>query len=442
MIFNAEELAGLAVAPGDRAAAALDVGDTAAARQVATDSINVYFPIRDIYTAWNAMTLAYVARELSDGSAEACLRSALRPVLRPVVEWFRNGVTREAVAQLAQLLRMDCGELAEAFEDEYRVVLTGKEWAGSRVQAMDIPGLPLISAVTSTVERLAAEWLGYPPFVIDHDERTATVTVTVEKDPTRVSGEVYRRLGIEPDRERISAAFSVAGAQLFDDAELEGMRHQAFDRALVAMDASDEVRARRHFAFSKVEWYLAHHLLRDLVTAMLSWLHDEHGVSRTWDCVEVAYNRPIMGQMVAQVSALELREQVQMLGTLFHQHGMKFDIVEDEGGFDFRTRPCGSGGRLIEEGAYTSPKSFATVEGPGLTSFGLDEMPVYCMHCPATNRMFLEEGGPYFLLVEPDVQEGRIRGHCSFHIFKNAAAAPDTMYTRVELPVPTVGRPA
>jgi hypothetical protein len=67
------------------------------------------------------------------------------------------------------------------------------------------------------------------------------------------------------------------------------------------------------------------------------------------------------------------------------------------------------------------------------------ELPVYCMHCPATNRMVLEQGGPHFLLVEPDLDaDGRIRGHCSFHVFKHPGAVPDAMYERVGLPVAEV----
>jgi hypothetical protein len=432
MIFEADELAALATAPGDRAAAALDAGDLPGARAIAGSSVDAHFPIRDIYTAWNAMTVAYVGRELGGDVGDRCLRESLTTVLRPLVEAFRNGVTREAVSQLAQLVRMDAGRLSEATETPDRIVLTANGWAGARLAARPIPGLPPVASLTAEVERLGVRWLGYPPFVVDFPGPDA-VRFTVHKDPTEVPAAVFERLGVARDAERIGAAFSVAGAHLFDDDELETLRHPAFALAVAALDAGDERIARRHLALSKTEWYPAHHLLRDLVTAMLSWLHEHDGVKRVWDCVEVAYNRPIMGQMAAQVGELDLRSQVRMLGTLFHQHGMKFSIAETDGGFDFRTAPCGSGGRLVEEGAYAEPKSFATIAGPGLESFGLAEMPVYCMHCPATNRMFLEQGGPYFLLVEPDVRDGRIHGHCSFHVFKEPAAVPDGMYERVGL---------
>jgi hypothetical protein len=143
-----------------------------------------------------------------------------------------------------------------------------------------------------------------------------------------------------------------------------------------------------------------------------------------------------MGAVLGQIDAMPYRDQVQWLATLFHQHGMKYTLHENEGAFTFHTVPCGSGGRLIEEGAYNAPKGFATVKGARVESFGLEEMPVYCMHCPATNKLVLENEGPYFLLVEPDLRDGRITGHCRFNIYKSESAVPQDIFDRVE-----VGRP-
>lgn len=436
MIFDAEELTELATCPGDRALRALDAGDTASALAIAEASVNAHFPIRDIYTTWNTLTIAYLARELGVEAATEALRESLRPLLRPLVENFRNGATREAVTVLAQFFRMDAGQLASVDEDHNRIVLTADDWAGSRAAALGVPGMLPTAEVLAIVHGLAVEWMGYPPFVIQPTSPGA-LTVTIHKDPLDVPPEVFGQYGTHRDTERIGAAFSTAGAHLFDADERDDLCDQALVLAGRAIKDGDLDRARRHFALSRSEWYPAHHFGRDVVTALLSWLHEHHGVERTWDCVEVAYNKPIMGQMGAQVDGLDMRSKVEMLGGMFHQHGMKFSIVESEGGFDFRTAPCGSGGRLIEEGAYAAPKDFATVTGPSVASFGLDEMPVYCMHCPATNKMFLENDGPYFLLVEPDVHDGRIRGHCSFHVFKNPAAVPDEMYERVGLLRPT-----
>jgi hypothetical protein len=430
LLFSSDELSGLATAPGDRAARALTSGDRAQALQIARESINAHIPIREIYTTWNILTLAWIEREADADASAQCLSSSLRPILRPIAEWFRNGVTPEAVRMLAQMVRMDALSLAAVQEDDHTIVLVAPGWAGA--MTAQLPGVPAMSTVTAAIERLCVEWLGYPPFVLDADNDT--LRVTIHKDPVDVPTTVFARLGVDRDIERVGAAFSVSGARLFNSDERDAMCRQAFELAAAALERGDDVTARKYLALSKTEWYPMHHFMRDWMTSMLSWVHDNLGVRAVWDCVEAAYNRPIMGQTMAQVAQLELREQVTMLGTLFHQHGMKFDIVESAGGFEFRTAPCGSGGRLVDEGAYAEPKAFATLRGNGVETFGLDELPVYCMHCPATNRMVLEQGGPYVLLVEPDLQpDGTIRGHCSFHVFRSAQDVPAAMYERVGL---------
>jgi hypothetical protein len=150
----------------------------------------------------------------------------------------------------------------------------------------------------------------------------------------------------------------------------------------------------------------------------------------------------VMGKMLVDLKAMSFREQVTMLASLFHQHAMKYELIETEGKFEFHTKPCGSGGRLIEEGGYEAPKNFATVRGRRLESFDLEEMPLYCMHCPAINKLVLENGvandGPSFLLVEPDLVGGRIRGHCSFNIYKDAKYVPQAVWERVGLTPPVI----
>ena len=132
-------------------------------------------------------------------------------------------------------------------------------------------------------------------------------------------------------------------------------------------------RARRHLMLSKTEWYLGHHFGRDLITAQTGWILETHGVQHCWDSVEQCYNLPTMGAVLGQIDAMPYRDQVQWLATLFHQHGMKYELLEDEGGFRFDTKPCGSGGRLIEEGAYAEPKNLPMVKGPTVESFGVED---------------------------------------------------------------------
>jgi hypothetical protein len=442
MLFTSQELTDLATSPGDRAAAALDTGDLAEARRIAESSINAHYSTRDIYLSWNAMTLGYIEREFGADALAASVPASLRTLVRPWAEWFRNGVSREAVQSLAMLFRMDAGELLAFEEDEHTIVLVSQAWAAAR--ADELPGTPDLRIVSTAIERLCCEWLGYPPFLFLNGRDGQPLRLTIYKDPLAVPESEFERLGVERDAARLGAAFSVAGAHLFDPDEREAMRHQAYVLAVRAIDAGDLALARRHLALSKTEWYLGHHFGRDLITAQTSWILENHGVEHCWESVEQCYNRPVMGSVLGMLGEVSLRDQVEWLATLFHQHGMKYELIETAAGIRFHTTPCGSGGRLIEEGAYEAPKHLATVRGNRLESFGLEEMPVYCMHCPATNKLVLENAvennGPLFLLVEPDLVGGRIRGHCSFNIYNDVADVPDDVWERVGMAPPVLAR--
>lgn len=436
LVFDKSELQELATAPGDRAAAALDRGDLAGAREIAAASVDLHFSTRDIYTLWNTLTLGYIEREFGAEALETSVPASLRTIARPWAEWFRNGVSREAVQSIAMIFRMDGAQLAAFEEDADTIVLVSPQWAGNR--ADEIPGTGDLRVFSTAIERLCCEWLGYPPFVFADGRGGEPLRLTIYKNPLDVPTQVFERLGVERDVARIGAAFDVSGALLFDADEREAMRFQACALAVKALDAGDVDRARRHLMLSKTEWYLGHHFGRDLITAQTGWILETHGVQHCWDSVEQCYNLPTMGAVLGQIDAMPYRDQVQWLATLFHQHGMKYELLEDEGGFRFDTKPCGSGGRLIEEGAYAEPKNLPMVKGPTVESFGVDEMPVYCMHCPGTNKYVLENGGPYFLLVEPGIKDGHITGHCRFNIYKSEDAVPQDVYDRVGVKRPNL----
>jgi hypothetical protein len=436
LVFDEAELHELATAPGDRAMAALDRGDIAAAREIAEGSIDLHFSTRDIYTLWNTLTLDYIQREFGSEELFESVSAALRTIVRPWAEWFRNGVSREAVQSIAMIFRMDGAQLDAFEEDTATIVLVSTNWAGNRADAF--PGNGDLRLVSTAIERWCVEWLGYPPFVFDGGRDGQALRLTIYKNPLEVPIDVFERLGVKRDVDRIRAAFDVSGALLFDDDERENMRFQAYALAVKAIDAGDLDLARRHLMLSKTEWYPGHHFGRDLITAQTGWILENHGVQHCWDSVEQCYNLPTMGAVLGQIDAMPYRDQVQWLATLFHQHGMKFDLIEDEGGFCFDTKPCGSGGRLIEEGAYATPKNLPMVKGPNVESFGVDEMPVYCMHCPGTNKYVLEHGGPYFLLVEPGIKDGHITGHCRFNIYRSEEHVPQDVYDRVGVTRPNL----
>jgi hypothetical protein len=222
--FSTEELRDLATAPGDRAAAALNSGDVALAREIVANSIDLHFSTRDIYLLWNTLTLGYIRREFGAEALERSVSASLATIVRPWAEWFRNGVSREAVQSLAMIFRMDGAQLAAFEEDADKIVLVSPQWAANRADA--IPDTPDLRIVSTAIERLCCGWLGYPPFVFADGRDGEPLRLTIYKNPLAVPVDVYERLGVERDVARIAVRRRRAGGDALSGVRVGRRRHR------------------------------------------------------------------------------------------------------------------------------------------------------------------------------------------------------------------------
>ena len=126
------------------------------------------------------MTLGYIEREFGAEALETSVPASLRTIARPWAEWFRNGVSREAVQSIAMIFRMDGAQLAAFEEDADTIVLVSPQWAGNR--ADEIPGTGDLRVFSTAIERLCCEWLGYPPFVFADGRGGEPLRLTIYKN--------------------------------------------------------------------------------------------------------------------------------------------------------------------------------------------------------------------------------------------------------------------
>ena len=153
--------------------------------------------------------------------------------------------------------------------------------------------------MSTAIERLCCEWLGYPPFVFADGAGGEPLRLTIYKDPLAVPLEVFQRLGAERDEARLGAAFDVSGALLFDADEREAMRFQAYELCARAIDAGDLDLARRHAMLSKTEWYPGHHFGRDLLLAPVAVEGHEHH-RRAVRCAQDLFHRRAVGDLFGE----------------------------------------------------------------------------------------------------------------------------------------------
>jgi hypothetical protein len=90
---------------------------------------------------------------------------------------------------------------------------------------------------------------------------------------------------------------------------------------------------------------------------------------------------------------------------------------------------CGTGGKLIDEGAYDAPKDYLTLNGPTPVTFGRPSLPVYCAHCSINNEMQpIEWDGAPATIEFPPQAPGEA---CVHHVYKDRGSIPAEIYARV-----------
>ena len=145
----------------------------------------------------------------------------------------------------------------------------------------------------------------------------------------------------------------------FSEQELERLSRPTMDRAVEAIDAGDLDEARRLCNEMKHEWQMLHDLMAagvlDLVSFIQQRLGDE-GVAEAWtESMGRGWRRHHDA-----IVALDRRELVALLAATWRAHSCSgvgpnpgsFTITEDEEKVTFTMNPCGSGQRLVRNGAY------------------------------------------------------------------------------------------
>ena len=117
------------------------------------------------------------------------------------------------------------------------------------------------------------------------------------------------------------------------------------------------------------------------------------------------------------------------------QHSMypNLTVEEDDEKFILTMQPCGSGGRLIDSGAYEGPLGYAKLKKPGPHTWGEADLPIYCAHCPWAQEIFpvSEVGEGMQLWIHASPFPKKPGDPCVQYVYKDPKYVPDRYYERV-----------
>lgn len=223
--------------------------------------------------------------------------------------------------------------------------------------------------------------------------------------------------------------------RIFDQADLDEMGKRTLDRVTAAIDSGDAAEAKRLAQRMYNEFVGMHDLYRDWLTGTLSAIgrrYGDEGLEEIMTDGIRAWWTPLSKKLPKDPK--DFPQRVKMFVAGLRGHLQPMDIVEDDEKIEIRMKPCGSGGRQIMHGRYAGPDAFLTVERAQRQTYGRENVPVYCTHEIAMERVDIENDGHPFVITEPAAELGK--GYCTLCIYKDPKDIPEKYYTRLGLTKP------
>lgn len=180
------------------------------------------------------------------------------------------------------------------------------------------------------------------------------------------------------------------GGRLFTRDELDEMGKNFNQLALEALDAGDTVKARYWIEKNEETKYAIHDLYMHWVADLLGRLYKKLGKVDYFDLLRTTVKRwvtPFYETKNEMLKAGGLKAYVDFLVNAWRQHCGEFTVEEDDEKIILKHQPCGSGGRLVNEGAYEGESGYLTIDESGPYTWGKEGIPVYCTHCPQAHMI-------------------------------------------------------
>ena len=222
----------------------------------------------------------------------------------------------------------------------------------------------------------------------------------------------------------------------FSEEQLTEMARPTMDRAVEAIDSGDLEGAKKLCEAMKHESQFMHDLLVDGVAGLISFVKDrlgDGGVEEAWTySLERSWRRP-----VETIAKSDRREVAKALAATWRAHSTSgvgpvpgaFEISEDAEKLTFTMNPCGSGQRLVRNGAYEDLPGGGVTQEAHDWSFGRKGFPLYCTHCSFMNESMPIQwsGYPLYPSEPPDDYS---KDPCTWYWYKDPDAIPERHWSR------------
>jgi len=224
--------------------------------------------------------------------------------------------------------------------------------------------------------------------------------------------------------------------RVFTEKELLELGRRTVDLICEAVDVGDKEKAKKLSHRMYREFQYMHDLLRDWVTATLSYIYERYGDEAVYEAMHQGCSSWYKPIVELYEKADSFRDRVQMLAMGLRGHLQPMKVEEDDEKVCITMVPCGSGERLFKEGGTAPLKISGIIEKPQPCTYNRPNCPIYCAHEPMLEILSTEwKDHPTWVCFPPD---GFATGGCCFCIYKDPKTIPEGVYARVGKQKPKV----
>jgi hypothetical protein len=221
--------------------------------------------------------------------------------------------------------------------------------------------------------------------------------------------------------------------RLFTDAELEEFSKGHIELALEALEKGDIEKARYWCQKNEETKHWIHDHYVYWVTSLLSHIQKRYGEDAAVEALKESYFLPILGlERTRKEIGIKAYIKAWVDGILRHHSmipGLK--VQEDDEKFIITFGHCGSGGFLIDQGAYDGTFGFTRIKKARPETWGEENVPVYCAHCTWVeiwSNMLSGEKAQNIVIAERKKNPGE---PCILYFYKDASKVPEKFKARI-----------
>lgn len=230
--------------------------------------------------------------------------------------------------------------------------------------------------------------------------------------------------------------------RIFADEELKEMGTQTVDLIKAAVDSGNLDRVKDLADRMYSEFMDLHDMYMYWVSGLMSFIARREGDTALEEALRDSF-APMMASYVEDWKEWQKtgnhRAKAERTVLGLRGHGMPIKVLEDDEKFIFEMQPCGSGGRLVQQGAYEAPISFMTVDKAQPLTFDCSKQPIYCTHAAILTSLGIELGGtgmPEFPIEVPSASPGV--ESCKIYVYKDSRNTPEEIFLRLGKQKPKV----